>query len=194
MDPVPGTARLFVALDVDDATRVHLSDLGRALAAATGARAVPAANLHLTLCFMGAVDRASLPALSRQLEACSAQAATPLRGVVRTVEGPPGQRRPRLLAARIDDPDGGAVAGLWRCVQEACARVAGTVPDERLWPHITLVRGRGPLCRPSTLAHSRHEHPFVFDRMSLYHSHMGHGVPPSYVPVAVFPLGSNRTR
>lgn len=193
MQSVDAPNRLFVALDVDEATRGHLAHLAQALAETTGGRAVPTGNLHMTLCFLGTVDPTAVPELTRALAECAAAAATPLRGSVGQPEGPPGRHRPHLFAAHIHDPDDGPLTALWRCVQAACTRVVGASAQGRLWPHITLVRGRAALCRPTPLAHSPHEHPFVFDRMSLYDSHMGHGGPPSYVPVAAFPLGSNRT-
>jgi 2'-5' RNA ligase len=64
--------------------------------------------------------------------------------------------------------------------------------EDGFWPHVTIVRYRPPAARRPEPG-GTHEHPFAFDRMSLYDSRTGHGGPPSYVPVAVFLLGSNPT-
>lgn len=49
-------ARLFLALWPPGPAREALGALARRVAAETGGRAVPAANLHLTLAFLGEVD------------------------------------------------------------------------------------------------------------------------------------------
>jgi len=49
--------RLFFALLPDAAARGDLDALARELARETGGKAVPAANVHLTLAFLGAVPR-----------------------------------------------------------------------------------------------------------------------------------------
>ena len=60
----PATARLFYALWPDAATREALA----ALQAPVRGRKVPAANLHLTLAFLGRQPRASLPLLDSLLD------------------------------------------------------------------------------------------------------------------------------
>ncbi|MDH5265059.1 MAG: RNA 2',3'-cyclic phosphodiesterase, partial [Betaproteobacteria bacterium] len=61
-------ARLFFALWPDAAARAALADLARATANRYGGRAVPAANLHLTLVFLGEVDPARIAALRRAVD------------------------------------------------------------------------------------------------------------------------------
>ena len=61
--------RLFFALVPDEALRLALGERARALAAALGGRAVPAHNVHLTLAFLGEVERARVPALHEILDA-----------------------------------------------------------------------------------------------------------------------------
>ena len=63
--------RLFFALLPDAAARGDLDALARELARETGGKAVPAANVHLTLAFLGPVPRDRLA----QIEAIGAAAA-----------------------------------------------------------------------------------------------------------------------
>ena len=66
-----GSLRLFFALLPDPAARQALGALARDIARATGGRATPAENLHLTLVFLGRVPRSRVA----QVEAAGARAA-----------------------------------------------------------------------------------------------------------------------
>ena len=61
--------RLFVALDLPDAMRERLTRLSGSLA---GARWIPPANLHLTLRFIGEVDRVAAEEIDHALAAIRA--------------------------------------------------------------------------------------------------------------------------
>jgi 2'-5' RNA ligase len=58
-------ARLFFALWPDEAARAALAARSKEVALRCGGRPVPAANLHLTLAFLGEVDPGRVPALHR---------------------------------------------------------------------------------------------------------------------------------
>jgi 2'-5' RNA ligase len=61
---VAGTkSRLFFALPVDPGVAAALAPLARDVAQQCGGRAVPEANLHATLAFLGAVAQAAMPRL-----------------------------------------------------------------------------------------------------------------------------------
>ncbi len=56
-------ARLFFALWPDAQARLALAARGKEVARRCGGRPVPAANLHLTLAFLGEVEPSAIPAL-----------------------------------------------------------------------------------------------------------------------------------
>lgn len=126
-------ARLFFALWPDAATQRALGALAQDLKRGCGGRAVPAHNVHLTLAFLGNVERARLP----RLEALAA-----------------GIRAARfeLAVDRVEFWRHNRIvwAGTPRCpeaLQELVTRLGrelaaeGYRPDERPYvPHITLLR------------------------------------------------------
>ena len=57
--------RLFFAIWPDGAAREALADLGARLVQASGGRATPGENIHLTLAFLGEVEAARVPLLHR---------------------------------------------------------------------------------------------------------------------------------
>ena len=136
-------ARLFVALDPPGEARSLIASWGRAACGAwEGARPrpLPAAALHLTLCFLGEVGLDGVEPLAEAL------------GAITTPEAELGlggplllpRRRPRALAVAVLD-HGGALAALhselWGLVRGAC----GVEPPRGgLLAHITDARmGRG---------------------------------------------------
>lgn len=126
-------ARLFFALWPDEAAREALAAASRRLAARCGGRPVPAANLHLTLVFLGEVDPGRIPALRRAAQAAPGEGFTLVLDLVgafrRAGVAWAGCRRPppELLALQAD--------------LERRVRAAGFACDERAFaPHLTLAR------------------------------------------------------
>jgi len=133
------TARLFFALWPDAGTQRALGALAQDFRRACGGRAVPAGNIHLTLVFLGDVERARQP----RLEALAAGIrGTPFELVVETVEY---WRHNRIVWA--------GTRGCPEALQELVTHlgqvlaVEGVQPEKRPYvPHITLLRNarRGP--------------------------------------------------
>lgn len=126
-------ARLFLALWPGSATRAALSGLAGAAAERFGGRAVPAANLHLTLVFLGELDESRIGALEAAAGAVRGKAFTMaldrIGGFGRAGVAWAGCSRvpPEMLSLQ---------AGL-----EARVREAGFQPDDRAFsPHLTLAR------------------------------------------------------
>lgn len=139
--------RAFVALNLDVAAT-------RALAAhATRLRASPDApkkatwvaptNLHVTLKFLGEIDRALVPALSDALATIArATPAIPVEGFELT--GYPKPVRARVLACDLRSPEAERprVAALHAAVEDAFAEL-GLEREERAFrPHVTFARAR----------------------------------------------------
>lgn len=153
-----GTARLFFALWPDEVMQAALANATAAIVAAaiasrgsadaarvgpSGARAVPAGNLHLTLAFLGAVPDSRLEALS-SVAAQLAAAFTFSGGLCRelitvNLDHVEHWRRAQILCATSSQPSPSAAA-----LAEALKRVLvaeGFTPDLKPFhAHATLAR------------------------------------------------------
>lgn len=140
-----GPARLFVALPLPPDEARGLADRAGALLDPRSWRLVRAAEIHLTLHFLGATPRERIPGLVRELGRVLAPLAAPeleldLPGAFPTL------RRPRVVWAGVRERPGtaGRLAVIERAVGSACA-AEGLADEERreAWtPHVTLARAR----------------------------------------------------
>jgi 2'-5' RNA ligase len=134
-----GLVRCFVAIELDGGARRALEDLLDRLRS-TGADVAWARpeGLHLTLKFLGGVERGRLAALGRRLAAVAA-AAEPFVLAVAGCGGFPSLAHPRVLWAGASAP---ALPALAAGVEEACA-AEGFEPETRPFHgHVTLGRVR----------------------------------------------------
>lgn len=149
-----GTVRAFVAIEIDDAVRAHLTRVQQRCAG-VGCRVawVPPENIHLTLAFLGDVFESDVPGLAAGLDGVAA--GVPV--FTMTVQGlgtfgPP--RAPRVVWAGVAAPPR-ALFDLHRGV-EAFLRGAGRRVEERPFaPHLTIGRvrsSRGAVALTSELA------------------------------------------
>ncbi len=178
--------RLFVALRPPPAVRDALLDTMDGIAEA---RWQDDEQLHLTLRFIGAVDRPVAEDVAAALATIHAAAPmVSLSGVGRFDR----RGRPDTLWAAVTPHD--ALAALHRKVDQAIIR-AGLQPERRAYlPHITVARlGRGAsaaleverwLARNAGLA----SEPFPLTHLILYESHLAHSGA-HYEPIARWPLG-----
>jgi 2'-5' RNA ligase len=126
--------RLFFALWPDS---VFIEQLLRALGPldAGAGRAVAAADLHVTLCFLGAVEQALIPAL------CERAAAIKAREFELVFEAFEYWPRSRTLSVAGDHAAPVEASELVQALR-ASARALGLSPDEQpLKAHVTLLRG-----------------------------------------------------
>lgn len=142
LTPAVRPARLFFALWPDAAARARLSAWAGIAHAAVGGRMTAAANLHVTLFFLGAVERARIAALEAAAE---------------TVAGPPFAltfdrvgywRHNRIVwaGAQASPP---ALIALEASLRSALARAGWAGDDRPYQPHVTLVRNA--VRRPAAL-------------------------------------------
>jgi RNA 2',3'-cyclic 3'-phosphodiesterase len=131
--------------------------------AAAGGRPLALADLHVTLCFLGAVGEAQRAALlerAGQIEAAAFELA---------FDGLELWRGARILAATAArvPPQGLELAQ----ALAAAARAAGLAPDERPWrPHLTLVRSANVQLPAELLAEARLALPLRATRFYLAES------------------------
>lgn len=178
--------RLFVALRPPPAIRDALVDT---MDGVPGARWQDDEQLHVTVRFIGAVDRPVAEDVAAALAAVHAPAPeVALAGVGRF------DRRgsSEALWAALAPHDG--LAALHRKVDQAIVR-AGLAPERRAYlPHLTLARlPRATFVEPQVetwlAAHAGlASAPFVLPHLILYESHLGRDGA-TYEPIARWPLG-----
>jgi len=166
--------RLFVGLPLAHAVRRSLSADQARLAGTVprhSVRWVPEANLHLTLKFLGAVDRGRVVLLARGLS--DALAGWPVVPVCLgdRVALFPGASRPRVVAAAVEAGD--RLKHLAACM-ERWAHKEGVPREKRKFtPHVTLGRVRNPGMPLPGLSRGRIK-PLAWevDRVCLYESQL----------------------
>lgn len=161
----PSKARLFVALELPEASRAHVA---RLLSPDDAWRLVPSESLHVTLAFLGWRAEGEIGRIGA-LTAGAVTGVGPVGLVPAAVRAVP-PRRPRLLALDLDDPVR-ACGELQGSVSAALAGEGLYEPEKRpFWPHVTLARvrrGHRVAAAPDTGALPP---AFEADRVVLYRS------------------------
>lgn len=137
-DPCEPTQRLFFALWPEEGSRQALSRATAGAARSAGGRAVSAANLHVTLAFLGSVPRRRVPEVKRLAEHAAADCLqeAPLSLRFETLAYWPRQQ---LLCALATEEAPTATA-LAEALKDAAA-AAGFTPDLKPFrAHVTVAR------------------------------------------------------
>jgi 2'-5' RNA ligase len=182
--------RLFVALRPPPAVRLQLA---ATMVGVPGARWQDDAQLHLTLRFVGTVDRHQAEDIATALSGVVAPAPTvALAGVGRF------ERRGRTEAVWAGVTPHDAVAALHRKVDHALVR-CGLEPERRAYlPHLTLARFSRS-ASPDGIERWLADHaalaspPFTLGRLILFESRLG-GEGARYEAVTAWPLGGTGSR
>ena len=175
--------RLFIAIRPPEQIRDLLID---AMDDSADFRWQDDEQLHLTLRFIGEVDR---PLANDLADALAALRAEPMEVRVKGV-GRFEQRNSGALWAGVEPKP--PLAALAAKVERACVAV-GLEPERRAFhPHITLARWKGrrshEVHRFLERNHGLVSEPFVIDTFNLFESHLSrHGA--HYEPVADYHLG-----
>ncbi|AXJ94646.1 MULTISPECIES: RNA 2',3'-cyclic phosphodiesterase [unclassified Sphingomonas] len=177
--------RLFVALRPPPPVRQRLRALGTGI---PGARWQDDEQLHLTLRFIGDIDRPLAEDVAAALGGVHAPVpAVSITGVGRF------EHRGRIEALWAGVAPSEALRHLHRKVEQACVR-AGLPPERRAFlPHVTLARfsrsaGVAPEIGGWLAMHAGLALPaFPSSHIVLYESHLG-SAGASYTPVARWPL------
>jgi 2'-5' RNA ligase len=175
--------RLFVGLRPPAPIRERLLAL---MGGIVGARWQSAGQIHMTLRFIGEVDRPVAEDVALALGGVHfPRIEAALDGVGRF------DRRGRVTAiwARVRPHD--ALTQLHHKIDQALVR-AGLPPERRAYlPHITLARLHAPLEATDRFLADHaglSSEPFTFDHFLLFESHLGREAA-SYEPVERYPLG-----
>jgi 2'-5' RNA ligase len=191
MSPDDRPWRCFVAVPIDEELRSAVAATVAELRRHDndGAwRWNDAEGWHVTIAFLGATDRASVPDLASGLAAV-AGAHPSFTLAAGGVGAFPGPRRARVLWYGVADP-----RGELRRLAGAAARAVGLPDAGRFRGHITLARARdhegadasGLVAAPAAPGTLR------VDRLVLFRSHLGRG-PAHYEAIATVPLGGTST-
>ena len=176
--------RLFVGVPLADALRDalerHLAAAGR-----LPGRAVPPANWHLTLRFLGATDAARHRRVMDEL--ARADAPPPFDLTLSTLGAFPRGGRAKVLWIGVGE-GADALRALAGSVEAAAVR-AGFAPEPKPFsPHLTLSRIDPPAdVRPLLDGAPPFGGRMRVDEFILFRSHLGHGHP-RYEPIHRFPL------
>jgi 2'-5' RNA ligase len=185
----PGTARLFVAVDLPVGVAERLVRWGREAVGASGPwrrrpRVLAPDALHLTLCFLGSRPTAEISVLARALEPCGEYEGELSLGA--PIWLPP--RRPGSLAIEVRDP-GGALVSLQAAVVDALRAACDWQPRPgRFRPHVTVVRSReGPGASGAEALPPTPSLGFTPEAMILYRSRLDRAGA-RYEPLATYTL------
>jgi RNA 2',3'-cyclic 3'-phosphodiesterase len=185
----PGSARLFVALELPAKVRAALTGwASEHVDRVTRLRLVDPASLHVTLCFLGARPAAEVGEIAAACQA-AVSGLPPAELVVGDALWLP-PRRPRVLTIALADD-----AGRLGAVQSALARglVAGGFYEPEARPflaHVTVARvQRDARIRPHELP-AREPMRFTAGRVTLFASRLGMG-PAHYEALASVTLSSS---
>lgn len=174
--------RLFVAIRLPPPVRARLLDL---MGGVAGARWLDEEQLHVTLRFIGEVDRH----LARDVDAALSSVRHPAFSIALNGLGAFDRRgEPVILWAGLAPQE--PLRALHRKVDQALVR-AGMEPDRRAYmPHVTLARlprGAGPVGSLIEQSGGITSPPFAVDRFYLYESRLTPDGP-VYTPVEIYPL------
>lgn len=160
--------RLFIAVDIPDGAIKQLLEWQRLyLARDRALRMTPAAQLHVTLVFLGQMGERGKELAGDQLDRIEDRSAFSM--TASRLVGLPKGRSPRVIAAGFEDP-------LTR-VSEIHDRLAAGLVAKRLYkkekrpyfPHVTIARSRGRTrIKPAEIAPEPVQ--FTAVRLTLYNS------------------------
>ena len=138
----PEQQRLFVAVTLPAEAREAIARLIHALRAAdvSGLRLVNPEGVHLTLKFLGNVDRSRVSVLTDALDAVG-EGAAPFALQLSGVGAFPERRSPRVLWAGVKG-DTEPLTALARRVDDACSTLGFSRERRPFSPHLTLARLR----------------------------------------------------
>lgn len=134
--------RLFVAVDLPAATVESLGDWQQEyLSRDSSLRLTPAAQLHITLAFIGQAGDHERELAFSQMDELTAR--TAFTASIAALVGLPRGRNPRVVAARVEE-DSGTLAALHDELVAGLVKRGIYKREKRpYFPHVTVARSRG---------------------------------------------------
>lgn len=136
--------RSFVAVELSAEIRAALGrEIARLAASGADVKWVEPGSIHITLKFLGEVEKLRVPEILEALEPAARE--TPPFGLeVVGVSFFPKPTHPRIVAAGIDPAGAKALAALARRVEEALLPLGFGREERAFRAHVTLGRARSP--------------------------------------------------
>lgn len=140
-----GTVRVFVAVELEPQVREAIGrEIARLAASNADVKWVEPGNLHLTLKFLGNVDRRKVPEILKALEG-AARGTSPFPVRWRGLGLFPNRLRPKVVSAGLEDGEGAeALRALAERVEEALSEIGFGRESRRFRTHVTLGRVKSP--------------------------------------------------
>ena len=163
-------SRLFVALEIPEVVADALTVMQSGV---DGARWVDPQNFHLTLAFIGEVDRHGFDGAIEALSAIDA----PAFDMRLSGAGFFGDKKPHALWAGVEPSQG--LNHLQAKVETALRREGFALEKRKFKPHVTLAYLKDVPQDEAALYAAQHNlfscGPFPVEAFHLYSSHLGHG-------------------
>ncbi len=136
--------RTFVAVELSERTRRALvAEIDRLRERGADVRWVRPENLHITIRFLGQVDRHDVPGILKALEVAAGRCEPSLMEISGLIFFP-RPTKPRVVAAGVDEVGAASLTILAGSVEDALVGV-GFGPDRRSFKaHVTLGRVKSP--------------------------------------------------
>ena len=184
--------RAFVAVELPEALRQEAAAFGQELKrSGADVKWVEAANLHLTLKFLGDITPEQLSSLTEALkQACAGLSPFPFS--VEGIGAFPKTTYPKVLWVGVHEGKE-RLAELAKRVEEACAALGFPAEERPFSPHLTIGRVRSQegiarLIKELQLAEFRGSGPGRAERVTLFQSTLG-PKGPFYTALAEIPFG-----
>jgi RNA 2',3'-cyclic 3'-phosphodiesterase len=191
--------RAFIAAELTPELLGALGPALESLGAVSALRASAPQAIHLTLHFLGSVDPGRLDELAERAAPVVALS-PPFEAVIRGVGAFPSLRRPQVLYAGVEQPEGEPLLALQGAIAPVIAGLGLPLESRPFRPHLTLARARRRLDRDEMAgveAWSRRWAaarfgPLPIRELALLRSELGGG-PPRYTTLRRLPLQGKET-
>lgn len=151
-------------------------------------------NLHLTLKFLGNVDRDRVPLLEEALRKTARTVAGPAVLEARSVTAFPSEREPRVLVVELADASG-ALPRLHAAIERELTALGFPAEERPFQMHLTIGRARGgrARARPRLAGLGAPPGRWEVEAFDLIESRTG-AAGPIYTPLTSFRLGGGTKR